>query len=74
MLEVIVKELDPNQIMEIVRELRQQGLVQGDHFDFAYQQAKWDPISGHNVHGRHTVFTFYKEKYATLFILKYVTS
>ena len=58
-------------IMDIVRELRAQGLAQGTDFDFAFSPAKynndgWDPVTP-----RHAVFTFYSEKYATLFALKY---
>jgi hypothetical protein len=71
MIEVKIPDRGPNQIMEIVRELRDQGLVQGIDFDFAYRHAGYDPVSGHFVEPRHTVFTFHVEKHATFFILKY---
>lgn len=45
-------------VLEIVRELRRQGLVQGNDFDFKYD---------HTV----SMFYFYQEKYATWFALKY---
>lgn len=55
--------------MDIVHTLRSDGLVQGVDFDFAYNQSKWDNMIGEIP--RHTYFTFYVEKYATLFALKY---
>jgi hypothetical protein len=61
-----------NEILDIVKELRLQGLVQGEHFDFAFHQTAYDPITGHMIEDRHTLFTFHAEKYATLFALKYV--
>ena len=60
------------EIMEIVRELREQGMIQGTHFDFSYNKPEYDPITGHLIEDRYTLFTFYVEKYATLFALKYV--
>jgi hypothetical protein len=41
------------------------------HFDFAYNQSRWDPMIG-DVKG-FTNFTFYEEKYSTLFALKYIS-
>ena len=71
MIEVKIAKRPVTEIMDIVRELREQGLVQGTHFDFAYHHKSFDPITGHAVEGRHTIFTFYVDKYATLFSLKY---
>lgn len=70
MIEVIVKDRRPNEILEIVADLRQQGLVQGRDFDFAYQAEEWDGFTG-KIKERLTVFSFHTEKYATLFSLKY---
>lgn len=56
--------------MEIVKELRSQGLVQGKDFDFAYHQAKWDDMIGEIP--KKVIFSFYENKWATWFILKYV--
>lgn len=56
--------------MEIVKELRSQGLVQGKDFDFAYHQAKWDHMIGEIP--KKVIFSFYENKWATWFILKYV--
>jgi hypothetical protein len=66
---VSVHAIDPNQVMDIVRELRQQGMVQGRDFDFAYHQRKWDEIVGEIP--KHTDFVFYNDQLATWFQLKY---
>jgi hypothetical protein len=69
MITVVVEDRALVDIIDIVKELRTSGLKQGVHFDFAYNQSRWDPMIG-NVKG-FTNFTFYEEKYATLFALKY---
>ena len=72
MIEVIVKDKRPNEILEIVDDLRNQGLKQGQDFDFSYQPELWDNFTG-LANERLTVFSFHTEKYATLFSLKYST-
>ncbi len=67
--QVTIADKNPNDIMDIVRELRSSGLVQGKDFDFAFHQSRWDDMIGEIP--KETVFTFYTEKYATLFALKY---
>jgi len=62
---------DPGSIIDIVKELRASGLVQGKDFDFAFYQTRWDPMIG-DVKG-FTRFIFYKEKLATLFALRYAS-
>jgi len=70
--DVIVKGLAVPDVMDIVRELRDQGLVQGRDFDFAYNLPDWgDGFSMLPFKEKFTLFTFYTEKYATLFALKY---
>ena len=69
MISVTLKNIDPNRVMDIVRELRQQGLVQSKDFDFAYYQSRWDEMIGEIPTS--AVFSFYTEKYATLFAIKY---
>lgn len=71
MITVVIKNRDASETLEIVRELRSQGLVQGKDFDFAFNQAKYDNFGYEPEVERHTVFKFYNEKYATLFSLKY---
>lgn len=72
MIEIPVIDLKPDEIMPIVRALRADGLVQGRDFDFAYQHARYDSDSWEAVHNRQTIFTFYKEEYATMFALRYL--
>ena len=71
MIKVIIKDKDPSEILDIVRELRAQGLVQGTDFDFAYNKAEYDNFGYEPAVERHTVFSFHTEKYATLFALRY---
>ena len=68
-LEVAVFHKNADDTMRIVKELRQQGLVQGKDFDFAFNQSRWDEMIGEIP--KQTIFTFYTERYATLFALKY---
>ena len=68
-LEVAIFHKNADDTMRIVRELREQGLVQGKDFDFAFNQSRWDDMTGEIP--KQTIFTFYTEKYATLFALKY---
>lgn len=71
MIEVTLNNYSPNDSMEIVRELRSKGLVQGKDFDFKYCPSKYDDITGHHISSRCTVFRFYEEKWATWLALKY---
>jgi hypothetical protein len=66
---VAIHNTDPTQTMEVVRELRQQGYVQGVDFDFAYNQSRWDEMIGEIP--KHTDFVFYNDQLATWFQLKY---
>lgn len=71
MIEVKVIDWMPNESMDVVRELRNKGYVQGIHFDFEYHPPKYTDLSHDPVYNRHTVFTFYKEELATWFSLTY---
>jgi hypothetical protein len=66
---ITINNKDSNEIMDIVRELRRNGLTQGKDFDFAFNQSRWDDMIGEIP--RQTIFTFYTEKHATFFALKY---
>lgn len=70
-IEVVIYDKNPNEVMDIVKELRAQGYAQGIDFDFAYNKPVWDTFGHEAPTRRFTVFTFYNEKYATLFALKY---
>lgn len=69
MINVKLPKINPSRAMDIVRELRESGLVQGKDFDFAYHQSRWDEMIGEIPSD--TIFHFYTEKYATFFALKY---
>lgn len=66
-----VKLLDklPNEFLDIVRELKEKGYIQGIDFDFAYHPPKFDNFSGDPVYNRCVIFKFYKEELATWFRL-----
>lgn len=66
---VTVFHKNANETMDIVHELRAQGLIQGQDFDFAFNQSRWDDMIGEIP--KQTIFTFYTEKHATFFALKY---
>lgn len=68
---IVVENRGVSDVLDIVKELKTSGLIQGVHFDFAYNQSRWDPMIG-DVKG-FTNFTFYEEKYSTLFALKYLS-
>ena len=66
---VTVRNRTPSEIMDIAAKLQVDGWVLGKDFDYAYYPGRWDEMIG-NVPAR-TIFTFYREKYATLFALRY---
>jgi hypothetical protein len=68
---IIIDGLGVNETLDIVRELRAQGLVQGTDFDFKYEKPAWHPESYQQLQNRHAEFKFYDDRYATLFGLKY---
>lgn len=72
MIEVRVERSSASEIMEIVKELRSSGMVQGQDFDFSFRPEQYNNDGFEKVRERHTVFYFYKEKYATFFTLKYL--
>ena len=74
MREIKIPGIDANKTMDIVRELREQGLKQGIDFDFSYIQAKYSDDSWTLIEEKHSLFKFYDDKYATLFALRYASS
>lgn len=73
MAEVEIPTVDPNEAMEIVRDLRSKGLVQGLDFDFAYHRTQYSQDGWECIKPAHTVFWFYNEneKWASWLLLKY---
>ena len=69
MIEVKILDKLPSEFLEIVRELREKGYVQGIDFDFEYHPPKFDDFSGDAVYNRCVVFKFYKDELATWFSL-----
>jgi hypothetical protein len=63
----IKRKLD--KIIEIVYNLRKDGLVQGVDFDFSYHQSKWDDMIGEIP--EETKFIFYNDELAMMFALKH---
>jgi hypothetical protein len=70
-MKVVVPNIRANEGIDMVRELRAKGLVQGRDFDFSYQPPTYD-IMGFNMLTPHSVeFSFTDSKWATFFRLKY---
>ena len=71
--EVIIKNLGTAEVSRIVFELKEQGFMINEDFDFFYhppQQPKWDDELNKFV-PKHVRFVFYEGKWATWFVLKY---
>jgi len=73
MIDVRLTGIKVDTILDIVRELRQVGLVQGQDFDFAYtpEKYKYDLSDSATLVKRHTVFSFYNDGLASWFGIKY---
>jgi len=71
MTEIKVFHKSPGEIIEIVKEMRAFGLVQGKDFDWAYHKASWSEITFEAVTPSFVAFRFYDEKWATMFSLKW---
>ncbi len=70
MINIVIKNKDANEAMEMVRDLRSQGYKQGTDFDFKSSPGNWDNFSG-AVIPKQTTFIFYNDKLATWFTLKW---
>ena len=68
---ITIENRSVSDVLDIVKELKTSGLIQGVHFDFAFVQSYWNAMTGEIP--KHTTFTFYEEKYSTLFALKYIS-
>lgn len=65
-IEVRISGVKAGEVLEMVYYLRGSGLAQGKDFDFAIWREDSDPFQV-----PFAVFSFYTEKYATVFALKY---
>lgn len=60
---------DASRTIEIVQELKTEGLVLGNDFDYAYHPSWYDNES---TRSHCAVFSFYTESYASFFAIKYI--
>ena len=67
---IIIKDLNSNEISQLVTDLKNEGYKVSIDFDFEYSPRKWDSMTGQIP--RQTKFTFYNEKLATWFGLKHI--
>jgi len=72
MIEIKLLDKMPNEVMDIVREIRKSGYVQGIDYDFEYHKPKYSETTYEAVYNRYTIFIFYKEELATWFSLRYL--
>jgi hypothetical protein len=67
---IVLLHKDSNEIIEIIKQLKNQyGLVVNKDFEFSYQAGKWDEMVGDIP--KQTKFTFFEDRWATLFVLKW---
>ena len=71
MIQVKLLNKSAAEIMLIIKEMANDGIVQGRDFDFAYHPARYKSDGWKNISPKHTVFAFYNEQMATFFTLKY---
>lgn len=71
MIEVKLIDMMPNEVLDIVKEIRKMGHAQGIDFDFEYHKPEILVDDYDGVYNRYTVFKFYKEELATWFALRY---
>ena len=71
MITVTITDKEPNEVLEIVHQLRREGMIQGQDFDFAFKQSQWDEMIGEIP--KHADFMFHTEQLASWFSLKWLT-
>lgn len=71
MIQIKLKNKNPTEVVEIVHEMKKEGLVIGKDFDFSYQPPYYNNDGWSPIIQKQTVFTFYNEKIATWFTLKW---
>ena len=71
MIEVRVLNKSAAEIMLIIKEMANDGIVQGRDFDFAYHPARYESDGWTHASPKQTVFAFHTEHMATFFTLKY---
>jgi hypothetical protein len=71
MIEVKLIDTQPNEVIDIVNELKRKGYQLGIDFDWEYHKPEYNDWSGDAVYNRYTMFKFYTEELATWFELVY---
>ena len=71
MIEVKILDISVSEIVDLVKDVRLKGYVQGVDFDFEYHPPKFDNFSGEGVYNKCVIFKFYKDELATWFELAY---
>jgi len=72
--QVHITGMKPTPAMEMVRELRARGLVQGTDFDFMYLPKQFDEGVINIIQEEGVSFFFKEGKWATFFRIKYGTN
>ena len=70
---IFIPDLTASESMDIVRELRALGLVQGRDFEFRYQPREENGFTYEPTTERGCEFYFYESKWRTYMALKYAT-
>lgn len=71
MKEVVIEGLMPNESLEIVQSLKNDGFIQGKDFDWSYHKPLYNERTYELVYDRRTIFRFYQDENATWFSLRY---
>lgn len=67
---VKISDLNIGDVIDMVADLKRDGLVQGTDFDFAFRPGQWDYAKGEGT-VKHTEFRFYHERHAVFYSLKW---
>ena len=71
MKKIIIENLDVNNSLFLVNELKQNGFVMGIDFDWSYHKPIYNENTYELVCPKQTIFYFYKDITATWFSLRY---
>ena len=72
MINVDVQLEETLDVLSMVHDLKEQGLVIGVDFDFEFMPVEVDPKTYVTLKDKHVKFTFHNELWASWFILKWV--
>lgn len=72
-MDITIYRCSANEVLDIVKSLRDSGLVQDRDFNFAFTPATWDSFNGDPSIPSSARFTFYDDKWSTWFNLKWAS-